>query len=146
MSLESQISTPANNAAVIKYSRPLTSAEKTTLEEWLPEYANLERVLGKKHEGFWEPKWLIFFQRHPLPPLTVQEIANGVDQGDRKGERIAHIKHVSGFNIFLKNKIETHRNTNREPKNGSIIIAAALLLEQVGVQYSTWSKVRMAEC
>lgn len=102
MSLGPPASESTNAATGIKYSRSLTSAEKATLEEWLPEYLNLERTLGKKYDGFWEPKWQIFFERHPLPPLTAQEIANGVDQGDRKGERIAHMKHVSTYIISFR--------------------------------------------
>lgn len=73
-------------------SQPLrgvfSAEEVATLDRWLPKYLLLRRSRGKKFMGFWEPLVEEFFELHPLPPLTPEDIANGVEQGDRKGERM----------------------------------------------------------
>lgn len=71
-----------------------TAEEAALLELWLPKYLLLKRAHGKKFVGFWEPLFEEYFRVSPLPPLTPEEIASGIDQGDRKGERMAMIKKV----------------------------------------------------
>lgn len=68
--------------------------EKVELEKLLPAYKQCKRTPGKKWAGFWDPTWGVLFGKFPLPPLTAEQIAQGVDQGHRKGERVAIYKQV----------------------------------------------------
>lgn len=68
--------------------------EKAELEKLLPTYRMCKRTPGKKWEGFWEPTWELLFRLFPLPALTAEQIAKGIDQGTRKGERMALYQQV----------------------------------------------------
>ncbi|KAF7976044.1 hypothetical protein HWV62_7950 [Athelia sp. TMB] len=76
----------------IKWTRSLTTEEKATCLTHLPQYLQLTQVRGKKYDDFWIPLWQTFFAAHPLSPLTAEEIESGLDQGERKGERMQIIK------------------------------------------------------
>ncbi|KZP18444.1 hypothetical protein FIBSPDRAFT_893443 [Athelia psychrophila] len=71
-----------------------TAEEAALLELWLPKYLLLKRAHGNKFVGFWEPLFEEYFRVRPLPPLTPKDIANGVDQGDHRGERMATVKQL----------------------------------------------------
>lgn len=64
-----------------------TADEAARLLTWLPKYMQIKRQPGRKLTGFWEPMLADLFLHHPLPPLTPEEIAAGVDQGDRIKDR-----------------------------------------------------------
>lgn len=72
-----------------------TADEVVTLKHWLPRYMQLKRAHGRKFVDFWEPLWEEFFKNHPLQTLTEEEIAGGIEQGDRKGERMTKVQQVS---------------------------------------------------
>lgn len=93
---------------------------------WLPRYMQQKRLKGRKFIGFWEPLWAEWFAKHPLPPLTAEEVAAGVDQGDRKGERRAKMQKVSEVVLYFINDI-THHSIS-ECMTGLEIIAGIPLL------------------
>lgn len=72
-----------------------TAEETARLRGHLPRFLQLKRGRGKKIVGFWEPVIEEHLTLSPLPPLTAEEIASGVDQGERRGERTRAVKHVS---------------------------------------------------
>lgn len=78
-----------------------TTEEVTLLDLWLPRFLLLKRTHGKKFVGFWEPLFEAYFKAHPLPPLTPEEIASGIDQGNRKGGRMKLIKKVYQHILFI---------------------------------------------
>lgn len=82
-------------AAIPVLRGTFTAEEVTKLLEWLPRYMQLKRLLGKKFTDFWEPLWEEWFAAFPLKPLTQEQILAGIDQGDRKGERLQMVKQVS---------------------------------------------------
>ncbi|KAF7965908.1 hypothetical protein HWV62_40972 [Athelia sp. TMB] len=69
-----------------------TAEEVTFLEAWLPKYLLITRVRGKKFPDFWGPLFHDYFISHPLPELTPEEFASGIDQGERIGERQAKVQ------------------------------------------------------
>lgn len=100
--------------AVIKVLRGIFTAEENALLElWLPKYLLLKRMHGKKFVAFWEPLYEQYFNEHPLPPLTPQEIASGVDQGERRGNRMLFIKQVSHHNMIILCVPITHHYIQR---------------------------------
>lgn len=83
-------------AKVVVQRGIFSPAERAELENLLPGYRLCKRTPGKKWEGFWEPTWELMFGLFPLKPLTEEQIMQGVDQGDRAGERQALYKQVCG--------------------------------------------------
>lgn len=73
-----------------------TPEQLAVLNKFLPVFLQVKRSPGKKLVGFWEPLYEALFTATPLKPLTDDEIADGLDQGSRKGERVALVKKVSG--------------------------------------------------
>lgn len=71
-----------------------TAEEVARLQSWLPKYMQTKRLPGKKLLGFWEPMFSDWWANYILPTLTTEEFAAGVDQGDRKGERVGIIQKV----------------------------------------------------
>lgn len=62
-----------------------TAEEVTRITSWLPKYMQIKCTPGRKLTGFWEPMLAEFFLYHLLPLLNPEEVAAGVDQGDRAG-------------------------------------------------------------
>lgn len=71
-----------------------TAEQVTLLESYLPKYLLIKREPGKKFIDFWGPLLQDFFFNHPLADLTPEELASGVDQGNRVGERQAKVQKV----------------------------------------------------
>lgn len=71
-----------------------TAEEVALLECWLPQYLSIKRVPGKKFVDLWGRLLQDFFANHLLPDLTPKEIASGVDEGKRKGERQQTVQKV----------------------------------------------------
>lgn len=81
-----------------------TAEQVTLLESYLPKYLLIKREPGKKFIDFWGPLLQDFFFNHPLADLTPEELASGVDQGNRVGERQAKVQKVCeriSFVLFL---------------------------------------------
>lgn len=85
---------------------PFTPEQLAVLNDFLPLFLQAKRTAGRKLVGFWEPMHQALFAASPLKELTDEEIAQGVDQGERKGERAAKVKKVSGT-IILFYRIES---------------------------------------
>lgn len=83
-----------------------TAEEVAKLMVWLPKYMQLKRLHGKKFTDFWEPLWEEWFGDFPLKPLTQEQISEGVDQGERKGERQRLVQQVSTAATTLIQRID----------------------------------------
>lgn len=113
-----------------------TAEEVATLKTWLPIYLQTKRVPGKKLIGFWEPMLADWWTCYPLPPLTAEEFAVGIDQGDRQGERAGITQRVSEIESYLAN-IVTHHYA-RKYKIGLVITAVMLHLAQENAPFWIW--------
>lgn len=124
-----------NGASQTAPSRSTFTAEEAAcLQAWLPQYLTTKREPGKKLVGFWEPMLADWWSSFPLPPLTAEEIASGVDQGDRAGERAGNMQKVSEIVLHLAKVIAHHYH--RKCEIGSVI--TAVMLHQVQANAPYW--------
>lgn len=82
-----------------------TEAQHDFLTSHLTGYfAAQTQLSGKGFETFWPRVYMEWFQQWPLPELSPKEVAQGVDEGPRKGEWIATQKLVSdsGRELYMQ--------------------------------------------
>ncbi|KZP27382.1 hypothetical protein FIBSPDRAFT_948648 [Athelia psychrophila] len=95
--------------------------QKAELKKLLPAYRLCKRTPGKKWEGFWEPTWQLLFGLFPLKPLTEEQITEGVDQGDRKGECMA---------LYQQRTREYFNNSTRDSASGKACVILSLSVQK----------------